>query len=212
MSLPDAAFIAALDNEVIKPVWFASLDFVGDPVFTNTSGVDITPTGTGDTDLDGKTFVGISATFVDVSPVKIGEGGSDSIVAKLSGIQGLDDDTIALIADPMNWRGRDARLWRIIRDATNVQQGGYHPYCTGKMTGLRHSGSGEEQIISVTIESYLGVFSEASNRTYLDQDLFDPDDESARATIAIVNGNYGNAATAESSPAQWEKWFGKKTP
>jgi hypothetical protein len=199
VSLPDSTHAAALDAEVIKPIWFAYLDFVGDPVRANTSGADITPTGSGDPDLDDIEFTGITATFVDVSPLKVGEGGSDSVTARLSGIKGIDDDTLALINDPANWRGRDARLWRIVRNSSNVQQGGFHAYYTGKMTGLHHRGSGEEQMIEVTIESYLAVFSEASNRTYLDQANYDPGDESARATVAIANGNYGGAATRSGS-------------
>lgn len=200
MPLPDTAHVAALQAEVIKPVWFAYLDFVGEPIRVNTSGANVTPTGTSDADLDGLEFLGITADFADISSVKVGEGGSDSVTARLSGLQGVDDETLALIADPANWRGRDARLWRIVRNAANVQQGGFHAYYTGKMTGLRHAGRAEDQMIEVTIESYLAVFSEASNRTYLDQANYDPGDESARATIAIANGNYTGAPGAGSQP------------
>ena len=196
MSLPDAAHSAALDGEVIKPVWFAWLDIVGDPVRANTSGADRTPTGTGDTDLDGETFIGISGTLVEISSVKVKDGGSESVTAQLSGLQGVDSDTIALLADPTNWRGRDARLWRIVRNAANEQQGGFHPYYTGKMTALSHKGDSTGQTLRVTIESYLAVFSEASGRSYLDQSRYDPGDESARAAIAIANGDYGNAGTS----------------
>jgi hypothetical protein len=195
MPLPDATHAAALDAEVIKPVWFVYLDFLDDEVRANTSGANVTPTGTGDADLDGHQFDGITAAFVDVSSVKVGEGGSDSVTARLSGIRGLDDDMLDQINDPANWRGRDARLWRIVRNASNVQQGGFHAYYTGKMTGLRHAGTADEQTIAVTIESYLAVFSEASNRSYLDQSRYDSGDESARATIAIANGNYTGAPT-----------------
>lgn len=193
-ALPDATHAAALGAEVIKPVWFGWLDIDGDPVRANTSGSDITPTGTGDTDLDGHTFMGITARFVDISSVKIKEGGSEAVTAELSGIQGLDADDLAQLNDPANWRGRDARLWRIVRNSANVQQGGFHAYYTGKMVGLTLSGSGEGQRIRVTIESYLAVFSSASNRSYLNQADYDPGDLSARAAIAIANGNYGGAA------------------
>lgn len=193
MSLPDATHAAALDAEVVNPVWFAWLDILGDPVRANTSGTNITPTGTGDADLDGLQFIGVTARLVSVSPVRIREGGSETVTARLSGIKGLDDDDLALLSNPANWRGRDARLWRIVRNASNVQQGGFHPYYTGKIVGLTHSGNAEGQTISATIESYLAVFSSPSNRTYLDQARFDPGDQSARASIAIANGNYTGA-------------------
>ncbi|UPT53058.1 gene transfer agent protein [Synechococcus phage Yong-M3-232] len=194
--LPDATHAAALNAEYIRPVWFAWLDFVGDPVRANTSGANITPTGTGDPDLDGLPFIGITADLVSVTPVRIKEGGSDTVVAELSGIQGLDATDLALLNNPSNWRGRDARLWRIIRNAANIQQGGFHSYYTGKMVALTHSGSGEGQTLRVTIESYLAVFASASNRTYLNQEEYDPGDLSARASIAIANGNYGGATVA----------------
>lgn len=193
MSLPDATAIAALQAEVIKPVFFAFLDINGGQVRCNTSGADVTPSGTGDTDLDGQTFTGINGAFIDIGEVAYRQGGSESVTATLSGIPELDAATIALLADPANWRGRDARLWRVIRNAANVQQGGYHAYYTGRMTGLEHSADESGQIISVTIESYLAVFSEASNRTYLSQDQYDSGDLSARAAIAIANGNYTGA-------------------
>ena len=194
MSLPDSAHSAALDEQVIKPVWFAWLDIDGDPVWANTSGRNITPAGTGDPDLDGNEFIGISGELVEVSSVKVKTSGSESVTAELSGIPGLDDDALALLADPSAYRGRDARLWRTIRNANNVQQGGYHAYYTGKMVALTHLSRGDEQVLRVTIESYLAVFSEASQRTYLDQDRYDPGDLSARASIAIANGNYTSAA------------------
>ena len=195
MSTPDATAVAALAASTIKPVFFAFLDFVGDQVRANTSGADRTPTGSGDADLDGHLFVGISGTFVTVSPVKFSEGGSESVTAELSGIPGVDDDTLALLANPANWQGRDARLWRIIRNAANVQQGGFHAYYTGKMTSVSLAGGASEQRIRVTIESYLAALSQASNRTYLDQSRYDAGDESARAAIAIANGNYTGAPT-----------------
>lgn len=195
MSLPDATHAAALDAEVIKPAWFVYLDIEGDPVRANSSGTNITPSGTGDPDLDGHEFLGISGALVDITPVKQASGGSDTVTAQLSGIPGLDDDMLATIEDPANWRARDARLWRIVRNDANVQQGGFHNYYTGKMVALSHGGSAEGQTLRMTIESYLAVFSEASGRSYLDQERFDAGDLSARAAIAIANGNYGGAPT-----------------
>lgn len=193
MSLPDATARAALSAEVIKPVFFAWLDILGDQVRANTSGADFTPTATGDVDLDGFSFLGINARFIDISPVRYSQGGSESVTAELSGIAGVDSATLALIDDPANWQGRNARLWRVIRNSINVQQGGFHAYYTGKMTALSHGSSDSGQTIRVTIESYLSAFSQASNRTYLSQDRYDAGDLSAKAAIAIANGNYTNA-------------------
>ncbi len=191
MSLPDGTASAALDARQIKPVHFAFLDFVGDPVRANSSGHDWTPTGTGDADLDDELFIGISHSFVDVSPVKVGRSGSDSVTVRLSGLPVIDEDTLTLIGDPSNWQGRLARLWRVIRDASNVQQGGYQPYYTGYMTALKIGGTGEGQYILITVETYLAAFSAAANRTYLDQGRYDSGDLSPKAALSIANGVSG---------------------
>lgn len=43
-------------------------------------------------------------------------------------------------------------------------------------------------MINLEVETYLAFFGQASNRTYLDQQLFDPGDRSAELAIAIANG------------------------
>lgn len=193
MSLPDATASAALSADIIKPVFFAYLDIDGGAVRCNTSGTNITPTGTGDADLDGFEFIGIAGDFLEIASVRYAQGGSDSVTGKLSGIPSVDSVSLALIADAANWRGRNARLWRVIRNASNVNQGGFHAYYTGKMMAISHSGDDAGQALTVTIESYLAVFSEASNRTYMDQTSFDAGDLSAKAAVAIANGNYTGA-------------------
>lgn len=192
MSVPDPTAAAALEGDVIKPVFFAWLDIDTDPVRANSSGNDITPSGTGDPDLDGDLFIGIGHMFVDVGSVKVSDQGTESVTATLSGLPVIDEDTLNLLGDPANWQGRVARLWRVIRDASNVQQGGFQPYYTGYMTALEIGGDDQGQTISVTIETYLAAFSAAPNRTYLDQKRYDSGDQSAKAAIAIANGVSGS--------------------
>lgn len=194
MALPDVAHAAALDEAVIKPAFFAWLDFADEPVRANSSGRDRTPVGTGEPDLDGHLFTGVNSAFVSVSPVRFDIGGSQSVVVEISGLPGLDDEMLAQIEQRDNWQSRDARLWRTVRNRFNVQQGGFFNHYTGRMVDLRHKGSPTRgQIIQVRIESYLSAHSPASNATYLSQELYDPGDLSARAAVAIVNGNYTGA-------------------
>ena len=86
-------------------------------------------------------------------------------------------------------------LWRLIRNEAGSQRGAIQHYYTGYMTSLSIGGDPGQQVIDISIESYLAAFGQASNRTYLDQDLFDPGDLSARASIAIANGVSGNPLT-----------------
>lgn len=191
MSRMDATAAAALKAQVIRPVFLVYLDVIGDPLRACTAGQSLLFSGTGDEDLDGHIFDGIDPTVVDIGPVRMKEGGSEPVKAKLSGIVALDEDLMNLLGDRANWWGRTARLWRIIRNAEGVQQGAIQHYYTGYMVDLEIGGDPSNQTIEMTIESYLAAFSGASHRNYLDQELYDPGDLSARAAIAIANGISG---------------------
>lgn len=192
MSRPDAAASAAIDAQTIRPVFFCYLDIVGDPLRACTAGKSIAFAQTGDPDLDGFTYDGIDPTVVDIGPVRSKDGGADSVTAKLSGIIVLDAELLNTIGNRANWQGRTARLWRMIRDEDRQQRGAVQHYYTGWMTALDIAGEPGNQTINLTIQSYLAAYSQASNRTYLDQATFDPGDLSARAAIAIANGISGS--------------------
>lgn len=189
----DATASAALDATVIKPVFLGFIDFLNEPMRVNTSGADMAFTGTGEPDIDGFTFYGLRANVVDIGSVANTAGGTDSLQIKLSGLPALDSDVLAEIEDPANWRSREIRLWRIIRNAANVQQGGIQHYYTGYMTNLKMPVSDKSQTIEVTVESYLAAYAAASNRSYLDQEKYDSGDLSARAAIAIANNASGGS-------------------
>lgn len=199
MARPDAAAGAALDgNKTILPVYFVYLDFLNpanlaerDPLRATTAGQDVVLAGTGQPDLDGE-YWGLASKLIEVSPVRIGQGGSQPVTARLSGLPELDDDLLEGIHNKTVWQGRTARLWQAIRNADRVQQGGIRHYYTGYMVNVVVRGARGSQIIELTIESYLASFSQPSGRTYLDAEEFDPGDMSARAAIAIANGVSGN--------------------
>lgn len=195
MARPDATAAAAIDQPVVRPAFFCYLDVVDDPVRATTAGKNITFSGTGIADLDGFTYEAIASSLVDVSPVKSAAGGSETVTVRLSGIRGLDTDMLNALGNVANWRGRVARLWRMIRDEAGTQQGAIQHYYTGYMIALDIEGDETSQAIVLKIESYLATFSQASNRTYLDQADFDSGDLSAKAAIAIANGVSGNPIT-----------------
>jgi hypothetical protein len=188
MSLPDGSASAAIDAEVIRPVWFIYLDFLGDPARANSSGTNIQISGSGDAELDGL-YIGIDARFIEVGDVKSSSGGGDTVIAKLSGLRGLDDEDRETLGDPARWQGRVARMWRIIRDEFGNQQGAVQHYYTGYMQSLGHMGNADEVALELSIEGYLAAFSAPSNRTYMSQKDYDPDDLSAQAAIETANGN-----------------------
>lgn len=188
MSLPDATAGAQLSSSSFSPAWLAYLDFDGDPVRVTTARASITIAGSGDAELDGFTFDAVDPTVVGVGDIKNSEGGSETLLYSLSGIVGPDSDLLNVLGDPSLWQGRTARLWAIIYDEAGVQQGAIWPVHTGRMSAMRILGEPSAQTVSVEVENYLASLKEASGRTYLDQNQFDPEDNVAALTIGVANG------------------------
>ena len=189
MSGPDAAAQVALAAQVRRPVTFCWLDIAGEPIRVTDAPYSFTFTGTGDEDLDGFTFSAVDPRVVSVGDVKAKEGGSDTLTLSLSGLAGVDGETMNAIGNRANYQGRDARLWKAMLDpVTLARVGAIWPYFTGYMAVPKISGDRTSQTISLEIETYLAFFGQASNRTYLDQQLYDPADRSAELAIAIANG------------------------
>jgi hypothetical protein len=191
MAGPDGTASAALGAAILHPCYVGWLDFDGDPLRVTTAPYDVTFSGTGDVDLDGFTFEAANPDLIAVSDVRHREEGSDTLTATLSGLVGLDTDLINIIDDRSKWYRRDAALWLMLYDADLQRIGNVWRYYTGQMINVQHKGSAGEQVIEVSIENYLATYSEASGRTYLDQQLFDAGDLSAEAAIAIANGRGG---------------------
>ena len=187
-SRPNLATRNALDARVRRPVTFCFLDLADGPVRVTDGPYDVTFSGTGDADLDGFTFQAVDSKVVGVSVVKAKEGGSDGVSLTLRGLMGVDSDTLNTIGNKANWQGRDARLWKGMLDPDTAQLIGVWAFYTGYMSVPKIVGDQRSQTIVLNLESYLAYFGQASNRTYLDQQLYDPGDRSAELSIAIANG------------------------
>lgn len=186
---PDAAAIEALGRDVRRPITIAWLDILGEPIRVTNAPYSLTFAGTGDEDLDGFTFSAVDPRFVSIGPVKMKEGGSDTVTLKLSGLPVIDDDTLTTIGDKANWQGRPARLWRAMLDPADLSRlGAVWGFYTGFMNVPTITGDKTSQVIALEVESFAGFFTQASNRSYLQQDLYDPGDRSAELAIAIANG------------------------
>ena len=116
---------------------------------------------------------------------------------------------LELLDDVSNWRSRDADVWQVIRNVSNIQQGGFRRWCSGKIVALTHAGDPQGLKIKVQIEGYLSVLSEASNKTYLEQELYDPNDLSARAAIGIANGSFSRALVDPPPGYGLDPWIGR---
>jgi hypothetical protein len=191
VSRPDATAQSALGQPAIRPAFVAWLDVLGDTLRATTWAYDLTFSGTGDPDLDGFSFTALDPQFVNVGPVKSARSGSDTVTVSLSGIIGPDSALLNLLGNPANWRGRTARLWQGIYSVDGVQQGGFWPYFTGTMSSMRLRGAKDAQAVDLQIETYLAILAPPSNRTYLDQKVYDPDDRASEVLLPIANGASG---------------------
>lgn len=188
-SRPDDAANAALSANVRKPVTFCFLDLADGPIRVTNAPYSYSFTGTGDEDLDGFTFTAVDPRVVSVGTVKAREGGTDTLSLQLSGLAGVDDELMTQIGDRANYVGRDCRLWRAMLDPQKLTRiGAIWSFYTGYMSVPKIVGDRTSQTINLDVESYLAFFGQASNRTYLDQQSYDPEDRSAELAIAIANG------------------------
>lgn len=173
------------------PVWFIYLNLSGDPLRVTTFKDDVTfgASETGDSDLDGNTFVAWGGQLLDVGDISNSDSGSDTMTITLSGIVSLDTDLLNDIGDKTLWQGRECRIWHLAYDASGeTVQGGVCPFYTGYMSSVKLVTEPEQQVIQLSVENWLAAFNQPSNRSYLNQKDYDSADTSAQATIAASNG------------------------
>ena len=187
---------AALEAEIVRPVWLAFVDLDGDPIRVSTAGYDVTFADTGDAELDGFTFSAIDPSVLDVSEVSHREGGSENVTVTLSGILDLDQDILDAIGDRTKYQGRICRLWVGARDTDGNFIGLVLPYYTGWMMAPELVPGPAQQIIRMTVMGYQSMDQDAANRTWLDQKLYDADDTSPESMLASVNGARGGPGAA----------------
>lgn len=190
----DSTALTQIQSGAFSPAWFVWLDVAGDPVRVTNYGADVTFSSTGDSDLDGNTFVSFGGQFLDIGDVTNSESGSDTLTATLSGIRGLDQALLDAIGDRTKWQGQDGRIWfRVYDEAGANPQGAIVPHYTGKMSSVTLIPSPTSQTIQLTLENYLAAFNDPSNRSYLNQSDYDSGDTSAAATIVASNGSMRGA-------------------
>ena len=176
--------------------WFFYLDVLGDPVRATTipGGYTFAASQTGDAQLNGKTFFYIPSELLEVGDVTHTRGGADSLVATLSGISGPNDALLSTLANRSNWQGRIGRLWYATNAPGVLTISGYY---TGYMmqAPLEGDPTGGSRV-SVTLENYQALLSQARNRTYQDQGEHDAGDVSAARIRASANGVTGTGITS----------------
>lgn len=188
MPILDADFKAALEGPVVYPAWFIYLDVDGDPVRVTSAGYSVTFGVEDDPDISEQTFSAIDPSALEVGSAVQRQGGSETLSVTLSGLLGVDQEALDAIADRSKWQGRIVRLWMGVRDENGEFIGAVAPYYTGYMMSVEISPSPQSQTINLSVENYLSLLSNAPNRTWLDQNVYDPADTSPAASLGGVNG------------------------
>lgn len=198
----DSAANAQVDSGAFAPADLIFIDFVDDPLRATTFGRDLTFAGTGDPDLDGHTFLAFDGSLVDVGEVSESSDGSDTLPITLSGVKSIDDALMAEINDRSKWQGRLVRLWQQIYDVDgDAQQGATIKFYTGYASKIVVKPGPQSSTIEMSVEKWLASSSQASNRSWLAQSLYDPNDKSAEATLAAANMGRGASSSAGGTTA-----------
>jgi hypothetical protein len=177
--------IAEFSKSHTGGLFIVFMDFDGDPVrVTSMPGLGAF-SGTGDPDLDGFTYDYVDHELLTVSQVDHGIQGAGPLTVSMSGLPVANQGLIDILGDETKWRGRRVKLWMAPTDASGVVQGNIVNYYLGRMIGHEYPEIGRTtQQISIISESYAAIFSGATGKTYLMQQVFDPADLSARVAAS----------------------------
>lgn len=107
------ALADVLAAAVVRPVTVGWLNFASDPIYGWTGHGALAPTGTGDADLDGFTFLEIEGA-VELSEVQHDRGmGGPITITFAAGEMASEPAVLQLVADRRAFLGRRAKLWRM---------------------------------------------------------------------------------------------------
>lgn len=106
------ALVDVLAATVVRPVVVGFLDIDTDPVRGWTGPGIFAPSGTGDPDLDGETFLSVAGA-IDMTEIREDQGMGGAITVTFAAGDMDDEEIFAqLVADRRAFMGRKAKFWR----------------------------------------------------------------------------------------------------
>lgn len=104
------AMATGLAERVLRPVLIGRLDIATDPITAWTGPGVFSPSGSGDSALDGQIFVTMGP-FIELSTINEDQGIGGPVTLTLAG-HDLDKEALRqIVRDKRAWRGRGAWLW-----------------------------------------------------------------------------------------------------
>ena len=191
----DSSTAAATGNPVLPIATIIRLDIVGDPLFCWTGIGDLVfaPGATGDTALDGQTFLG-TGTAVEVGTATDGAGGSDSMDLALAGVSLSDPMLRQLIFNHNRWQFKPAYVWLVLLDpVTSAIVGKPFRIKTGRIDKMPYEESKGKGIIKCRIEGQQSYGNQPLATRYSEQKDIDPADISQDFVYSLANmpANFG---------------------
>ncbi len=138
-----------------------------------------------DADCAGQRFDPINSDIIDVGEIEEGRDGSGNISITLAADPERTPELLSAIDDPALYDGRPVKLWFVVFDAAGTALG-LRPPKVGYMTLPRVQASRDGLRIVMDCEDWLAIAAaEPHAGNYLEQQLFDPGDASAAATLGM---------------------------
>lgn len=190
-----AGMQTGLIARAVRPVLIGRLDILDDPVLAWTGPGIFAPSGTGDSALDGQTFMP-SAAFVNLSAVS--EDQSIGGPVTLTATAHRDDEPLLrqVVRDRRSWRGRPAYLWLglLTEDEDAVIA---HPVRikTGVMSTMILNREADTVGIDVVIDVDLGNARSAPFR-WVDHQRIHPADTFSTFVTKLANKPQGFSSTS----------------
>lgn len=186
----DPVLEAELAKAHIRPVWIVRLDIDTDPVLLWTGRGDFTPIGTGDTELDGRTFTGIG-NIGEVGAIQDTERGSKALSLKLPGVDLTKPILAQVVNDLRLWQFRDAWMWFGLLDTSNNVIVNPFRVKTGRMDTMTLNNTGEKGEIEAIIESHQSFAGRSLGTRYSEQKEIDATDTSQDFIHDLANKQPG---------------------
>lgn len=185
----DSATSASLDNKIIPLAAIVYLDIENDPLFawTGMGNLVFAAGQTGDSGLDGQTFIG-TKQVIEISGVSEGVGGSDSLEISLPGVDINDLALKQLITDKRRWQFRRALVWLMTLDPTTYAIVG-KPFRikTGRIDGMPYKESRGQGVVSCIIEGQQAYGDQPLNTRYSEQIDININDTSQKWAYSLAN-------------------------
>lgn len=213
----DAAVSTALDAPIIPLATIIRLDIVGDPLYCWTGIGDLVfgAGATGDSALDGNTFIG-TGTAIEVGVSTDAEGGSDVLELQLAGVDITDPILRQVIYNHNRWQFKPAYVWMVLLDPdTYAVVGKPFRIKTGRIDQMPYSENKKQGVVKCRIEGQQSYGKQPLLSRYSEQKDIDAADISQDFIYSLANmtAQFGTisvptgfAAVFQKSLAQFNTW------